>query len=100
MPSLSIKLRNNPKILYAWYKVKSNIVELSKLDKLSDCVVLGSNCDVVRLIVTKSVVWHKSCRRSPKSKEGKSKKKMVNQSAQCKHCVSAAVQSLQHKCHK
>ena len=34
-PFLSIKLCNNPEILYACYKVKGNIEELSKLDELS-----------------------------------------------------------------
>ena len=33
--SLSIKLRNNPEVLYACYKVKGNIKELSKLDELA-----------------------------------------------------------------
>ena len=55
-PSLFIKLRNNPEILYACYKVKGNIEELSELDELFDCVVLFNICDVVKLMMTNYVV--------------------------------------------
>lgn len=79
-PSSSIKLRNNPEKLYACYKeVTDNIQELKELGELPDFIVVhdysgggvsgssmgdggGGAQNVVQLMMSNSVVWHKSCR--------------------------------------
>ena len=71
-PSASFKLRNNPVKRYACYKeVTDNIQELKELGDLPDFIVVddisggdndrGTN-DVVQLMMSNPVVWHKSCR--------------------------------------
>ena len=81
--SSSIKLRNNPEKLYVCYKeITNNIRELKELGELHDFVTVndvmgcgnsggggiddGSNGggteDVVEVMISNPVFWHKSCR--------------------------------------
>lgn len=74
-PSSSVKLKNNPERISACYKeVTGNIKELKDLDELPDfvfvndisvwagCDSTGSTQDIVQLMMSNKVVWHKSCR--------------------------------------
>ena len=72
-PSSSVVLRNNPERLSACYKqVTDNIRELNELGELPDFVFVDSiggesgdgdhDIDLVKLMMSKQVVWHKTCR--------------------------------------
>ena len=92
LPSSSVKLRNNPEKLYACYKeVTDNIQELKELGELPGFVVMhnisgggndggdsgsGGAPNVLQLMMSNPVVWHKSCRNAiDKQKVERAKKK-------------------------
>jgi hypothetical protein len=81
--SSSVKLRNNPEKLFACYKeVTDNIQLLKELGELPDCIIMddligggtslsgsigdgdngGGAQDLVQLMMSNTVVWHKNCR--------------------------------------
>jgi len=76
-PPSSFKLRNNP---VCYKEVTVNIQKLKELGDLPDFIVVddisgGAQEDLVQLMMSNPVVWHKSCRNANWQSKGESKKK-------------------------